>query len=150
MIDRFKARFLSVVKSSTELDLRNCAGTEISNATRTRVTGAGAGWRGSGSSTCGHNDAIGRNNRTGGRIIPSGSSSARNNFSLIIHRSRCSKVGRDSEGVIESVGLSASALGGCICSGLGTRACILRSLICAARVGESVANKLGYDVDILS
>lgn len=68
---------------------------------------------------------------------------------MVVHRRNRCEVSCDPESLVERVGLSASALRGCICSDLGTCTCVLRSLVCSTRVGEGIADELGYDVDIL-
>lgn len=77
-------------------------------------------------------------------------SGTRNDIALVIDSRHLGESSCDAKDGVESIGLSTglSRLGVGSCPGL--LASILRSLVSAAAVSQSVAHELGDDVDVLS
>ena len=128
---------LTVIETSSELDLGNRARTEVTNTTR----GVGGG-----SST-----AVGGVVTSAGVSVGVGVSIAgtSNNTTLVVNGGDISELGADTEDGVERIRLATRLRGHGIRSRLRGRTGLLRERVGAARVDELVAHELGDDVDIV-
>ena len=129
---------LTVIETSSELDLGNRARTEVTNTT---------GGVGGGSST-----AVGGVVTSAGVSVGIGVSIAgtSNNTTLVVNGGDISELGADTEDGVEGIGLTTGLSGNGTGGGTSLLASILGGLVSFARVCQSITDGLGDDIDVLS
>ena len=127
---------LAVIETSSELNLGNRARTEVTNTTR----GVGGG-----SST-----AVGGVVTSAGVGVGVSIACTSNNTTLVVNGGDISELGADTEDGVEGIGLTTGLSGNGTGGGTSLLASILGGLVSFARVGQSITDGLGDDIDVLS
>ena len=127
---------LTVIETSSELDLGNRARTEVTNTTR------GVG----GSSST----AVGGVVTSAGVGVGVSIAGTSNNTTLVVNGGDISELGADTEDGVEGIGLTTGLSGNGTGGRTGLLASILGGLVSFARVGQSITDGLGDDIDVLS